>query len=213
MAARGPFEGGSGEEASRAERRRTAQFGRPARPRMADVTNAPSVSRRALAEAEVRVSHETLSSIIDGTIPRGDVLGVAELAGVMAGKKTADLIPLVHPAALTELLVNAVPDRSAGAVRIKAECAVVGSSGVEMEALTAAAVAALTLYDMIRDVEPGAEIVAVRLLSASGSESGEWARPAGPADRARPQRAIRMAGRIGAGRPDSASGGRRRHNP
>jgi cyclic pyranopterin monophosphate synthase len=213
MAPRGPFDGGSPDDASRAERRRAAQVGRPARPRMTDVTHAPGVYRRAVAEAEVKVSHETLSSIVDGTVPRGDVLGVAELAGVMAGKKTADLIPLVHPAALTELLVNAVPDRSASAVRIKAECGLVGSSGVEMEALTASAIAALTLYDMIRDVDPGAEIVAVRLVSASGAEAGEWVRSPSPADRAKPQRATRMAGRIGAGRPDSTPGSHRRHNP
>ena len=119
---------------------------------MTDVTNRPTTASRAVAEAEVGMAQETLSAVIDGAIAKGDVLSVAELAGVMAGKRAADLIPLVHPAGLSHLLVNAAPDRAASAVRIRVETAALGPTGVEMEAMTAAAVAALTVYDMIRDV-------------------------------------------------------------
>ena len=190
--------GGSGfDDNSRAERRRSAHFGRMARPRMSDVTNRPVVPRRAVAEAEVAVSQETLSAIIDGTNLKGDVLGVAELAGVMAGKRAGELVPLVHFVPLTELLVNAVPDRAASAIRIRAETATIGPGGVEMEALTAAAVAALTVYDMVREAEPGAIIRSVRLVSSSGDQPEEWRAP----DRAEVPRApqgVRVAGRLGA---------------
>jgi cyclic pyranopterin phosphate synthase len=106
------------------------------------------------------------------------VLTVAELAGVMGGKRTSDLIPLCHPIALTDLLVQIVPDRTAGGLRIRAETATVGSTGVEMEAMTAVSVAALTVYDMVKGVERGVEIRSIRLVSKSGGKSGDWARPA-----------------------------------
>jgi cyclic pyranopterin phosphate synthase len=154
---------------------------------MAEVSNRP---------AEVVVAQETLSAIIDGAIARGDVLSVAELAGVMAGKRAADLIPLVHPAGLTQLVVNASPDRAASAVRIRAETAAVGATGVEMEAMTAAAVAALTIYDMIRDVEPGAVVGSVRLISSSDGVSEEWRRAGETGDVQRPPKGVRTAGRI-----------------
>jgi cyclic pyranopterin phosphate synthase len=163
---------------------------------MASLADERMTLRQAVAEAEVAVSQETLSAIVDGTVPRGEVLSVAELAGVMAAKRTADLIPLVHATPLTDLLVVATPDRAAGAVRIKAETAATAAAGVEMEALTAAAVAALTLYDMIRDVDPGAEVRSVRLLSSSGGDVSEWTRAAGGPHGERP-RAARMAGRTG----------------
>ncbi len=185
------------DEHSRAERRRSAHFGRMARPRMSDVTNQPVVPRRAVAEAEVAVSQETLSAIIDGTNLKGDVLGVAELAGVMAGKRAGELVPLVHFIALTELLVNAVPDRAASAIRIRAETATIGPGGVEMEALTAAAVAALTVYDMVREAEPGAIIRSVRLVSSSGDQPEEWRAP-DRADVPRAPQGVRVAGRLGA---------------
>ena len=197
---------GSGgfDDKSRAVRRRSAHFGRMARPRMSDVSNEPVVPRRAVAEAEVAVSQETLSAIIDGTNLKGDVLGVAELAGVMAGKRAGELVPLVHFVPLTELLVNAVPDRAASAIRIRAETATIGPGGVEMEALTAAAVAALTVYDMVRESEPGAVIRSVRLVSSSGDQPDEWRSP----DRIETPRApqgVRGAGRLGAA-PGPASG-------
>ena len=163
---------------------------------MAELTDIPATTQRAVAEAEVGMAHETLSAIIDATTPKGDVLSVAELAGVMAGKRAADLIPLVHAAGLTQLVVNATPDRAAGAVRIRVETAAFGPAGVEMEALTAAAVAALTIYDMIRGIEPGAVIRSVRLLESSAGEFDEWRRPTEPAEGQRPPKGVRTAGRI-----------------
>jgi cyclic pyranopterin phosphate synthase len=163
---------------------------------MADATETPMTAHHAIADAEVGMAQETLSAIIDGAIPKGDVLSVAELAGVMAGKRAADVIPLVHPAGLTQLVVNASPDRAASAVKIRVETAAIGPTGVEMEALTAAAVAALTVYDMIRDIEPGAVVRSVRLASSSGGDADEWRRPGEPMEAQRPPKGARTAGRI-----------------
>jgi cyclic pyranopterin phosphate synthase len=166
---------------------------------MVDVSDKPSTARRAVAEALVEVSPETMSMVIDGGGPKGDVLGVAELAGVMGGKRTSELIPLCHPLALTDLVVSVTPDRAAGVLRIRAEAATTGPTGVEMEALTAASVAALTIYDMVKGVERGVEIRAVRLVSKTGGKSGEWHRPVeeravGAPDLRRP--GDRVAGRV-----------------
>ena len=166
---------------------------------MADVTNRPAIASRAVADAEVAMAQETLSAIIDGAIAKGDVLSVAELAGVIAGKRAADLIPLVHAAGLTQLLVNATPDRATSSVKIRAETAAMGPTGVEMEAMTAAAVAALTIYDMIREIEPGAVVRSVRLVSSSVGEFEEWRRSGEPVDVPRPPKGARTAGRIGPG--------------
>ncbi len=183
----------------RSERRRLSHVDRAGRPRMVDVSSKPPTARRAVAEAQVALSQETLSLVIDGRNAKGDVLSVAELAGVMGAKRTSELIPLCHPLALTDLLVQVVPDRAAGVLRIRAEAATTGPTGVEMEALTGAAVAALTVYDMVKGVERGVEIRSVRLLSKTGGKSGDWARS--PADdRAAPvaghRPGDRMAGRI-----------------
>ena len=169
---------------------------------MVDVSDKSSTARRAVAEALVAVSAETMSMIIDGGGPKGDVLGVAELAGVMGGKRTSDLIPLCHPLALTDLVVAVTPYRVAGVLRVRAEAATTGPTGVEMEALTAASVAALTIYDMVKGVERGVEIRGVRLISKTGGKSGEWHRPADAdggreVDQRRP--GDRAAGRIGGG--------------
>lgn len=188
---------GSFDEKSRGARRRSAHFERVARPRMSDITNRPALPHRAVAEAEVSVSQQTLSSIIDGTNLKGDVLSVAELAGVMAGKKAGELVPLVHSVRLTELIVSAVPDRAASSVRIRVETATVGPGGVEMEAMTAAAVAALTVYDMVREAEPEATVGSVRLVSSSDGQSEEWCAPVRAAT-PRPQHGARVAGRLGA---------------
>ncbi len=179
---------------TRPERRRLTHVDRAGRPRMVDVSDKPPTARRAVAEAEVAMAQETLSLVIDGDAPKGDVLTVAELAGVMAGKRTAELIPLCHPLPLTDLLVTATPDRGAGAIRIRAEAATTASTGVEMEALTAASVAALTVYDMVKGVERGVEIRAIRLVSKSGGKSGAWQRDESrpgpsPAAAASPRRA------------------------
>jgi cyclic pyranopterin phosphate synthase len=186
--------------APRAERRRLTHVDRTGRPRMVDVGGKPATERRAIAEAFVSMSPETLSLVIDGSTPKGDVLGVAELAGVMGGKRTSDLVPLCHPIALTSLVVTATPDRPGGGIRIRAEAATVGPTGVEMEALTAASIAALTAYDMVKGVERGVEIRTIHLVEKSGGRSGEWHRPAAaagsdvPVPRRRP--GDRVAGRI-----------------
>ncbi|HEY7826898.1 MAG TPA: cyclic pyranopterin monophosphate synthase MoaC [Candidatus Limnocylindrales bacterium] len=183
----------------RSERRRLSHVDRAGRPRMVDVSGKPPTARRAVAEAQVALSQETLSLVIDGRNAKGDVLSVAELAGVMGAKRTSELIPLCHPLALTDLLVQVVPDRAAGVLRIRAEAATTGPTGVEMEALTGAAVAALTVYDMVKGVERGVEIRSVRLLSKTGGKSGDWVRSpaddrAAPAAGHRP--GDRTAGRI-----------------
>jgi cyclic pyranopterin monophosphate synthase len=162
----------------RTERRRLTHVDRAGRPRMVDVSAKPATARRAVAEAVVGLSQETLSLVIDGRNAKGDVLSVAELAGVMGAKRTSELIPLCHPLALTDLLIQVVPDRSAGVLRVRAEAATIGPTGVEMEALTGAAVAALTIYDMVKGVERGVEIRSIRLLSKTGGKSGDWIRPA-----------------------------------
>ena len=169
---------------TRKERRRLTHVDRRGRPRMVDVSAKPPTPRRAIAEAEVRLAQETLSLVIDGSGPKGDVLLVAELAGVQGAKRTSDLIPLCHPIALTDVSVEITPDRTAGVLRIRAAAATVSQTGVEMEALTAASVAALTVYDMIKGVDRTAEIANVRLLEKSGGRSGEWHRPADTADAA-----------------------------
>jgi cyclic pyranopterin phosphate synthase len=200
---------GTFEDGSRSGRRRSVHVDRVGRPRMTDVTGRPVAARRAVAEAEVSVSHETLSAIVDGTNPKGDVLSVAELAGVMAGKRTSDLIPLCHPVALTDLLVRAVPDRAAGLIRVTVDTAAIGPASVEMEALTAAAVAALTVYDMVREVDPSAAIRGIKVLSRSGGDTEGWQRPAeaAPSEAPRAPRGARVASRISSSSP-RGSGGR-----
>jgi cyclic pyranopterin phosphate synthase len=186
----------------RAERRRLTHVDRGGRPRMVDVSAKPITARRAVAEATVSMSAETLSLVIDGGGPKGDVLGVAELAGVMGGKKTSELIPLCHPLALTDLQVSITPDRAAGLLRVRAEAATTGQTGVEMEAMTAASVAALTVYDMVKGVERGVTIGGVRLIFKSGGKSGDWARhdPPGHEDAAGQGTGVRQPGARAAGR-------------
>jgi cyclic pyranopterin phosphate synthase len=187
---------GDAEESTRADRRRGLQADRIRRPRIVDLTDQPVMPRRATAEAEVALSQETLSAIIDGTNPKGDVLSVAELAGVMGGKRTSELIPLRHPIPLTDLLVKAAPDRAAGVIRIQSEAATTGPADVEMEALMAVAVAALTVYDMIKEIEPAAAVRSIRVTSRAGGDE-EWRRPVEPSDTTRAPRGARIAGRIG----------------
>ena len=181
---------------------------------MVDVSAKPITARRAVAEATVSMSAETLSLVIDGGGPKGDVLGVAELAGVMGGKKTSDLIPLCHPLPLTDLQVSITPERAGGLLRIRAEAATTGQTGVEMEAMTAASVAALTVYDMVKGAERGVTISSVRLIAKSGGKSGDWVRhdPPGQEGSAGPayQPGARAAGRIAKSpRQGGRSGSRR----
>ncbi len=171
---------------------------------MVDVSAKPVTARRAVAEATVALSAETMSLVIDGGGPKGDVLSVAELAGVMGAKRTSELIPLCHPLALTDIQVSITPDRIAGVLRIRAEAATTGQTGVEMEAMTAASVAALTVYDMVKGVERGVEIGSVRLASKTGGKSGEWNRS--PAPEGPPP--VRQPGERSAGRINPGSRGR-----
>ena len=146
------------------------------RARMVDVGEKPATERRALAQAVVRVSPETAQRVEAGDAPKGDVLGVARIAGIQAGKRTAELIPLCHSLALTFLGVEGAIHAERGAITLVAEARTTGPTGVEMEAMTAAAVAALTVYDMVKGIERGAEIAEVVLLEKSGGRSGLWRR-------------------------------------
>ncbi len=141
---------------------------------MVNVTEKPATRRRAVAESFVRISTGTMRLIADGRLPKGDALGTARLAGILAAKKTPELVPLCHPIFLTHVDVKAEARRDG--VRFESAVACVGETGVEMEALTAAAVSALTLYDMIKAVERSAVIERVRLLEKSGGKSGTFRR-------------------------------------
>lgn len=145
------------------------------RARMVDVGPKASTAREAVARARVVVSPATFALIRDGAVAKGDVLTVAEIAGVQAAKRTAELIPLCHPLALTFAGVTVRLDEGAGTVEIEATCRTVGPTGVEMEALTAASAAALTVYDMCKAAERGIRITDLRLVRKSGGRSGEWA--------------------------------------
>ncbi len=146
------------------------------RARMVDVGEKPATERRAVARAVVRVSRETADKVLAGDAPKGDVLGVARIAGIQAAKRTSELIPLCHPLALTFVGVEATV--SEGQIVLTAEARTTGPTGVEMEAMTAASVAALTVYDMVKGIERGAEIAEVVLLEKSGGRSGRWTRAA-----------------------------------
>jgi cyclic pyranopterin phosphate synthase len=146
------------------------------RARMVDVGEKAQTQRVARAEARVRMARATLELILDEAAPKGDVLGVARVAGIMAAKRTSELIPLCHPLPLDLATVDITTDGELPGLRIIAEARVTGRTGVEMEALTAASVTALTVYDMCKAVDRGMEIVAVRLLEKSGGRSGHWIR-------------------------------------
>ena len=143
---------------------------------MVDVGDKPTTERRAVARAMVRVSPSTAAKVLAGDAPKGDVLGVARIAGIQAAKRTAELIPLCHPLPLSFVGVDGEVDADAGEIVLTAEARTTGQTGVEMEALTAASVAALTVYDMVKGIERGAEIASVQLLEKSGGKSGEWRR-------------------------------------
>jgi cyclic pyranopterin monophosphate synthase len=146
------------------------------RARMVDVGDKPASERRAVARSIVRVSPETARKVAAGDAPKGDVLGVARIAGIQAAKRTAELIPLCHPLGLSFVGVEGSVDSESGAITLVAEARTTGQTGVEMEAMTAASVAALTVYDMVKGLERGAEIAEVVLLEKSGGRSGHWTR-------------------------------------
>lgn len=140
---------------------------------MVDVGAKEITARQAVARGEVRMKAETLALIQQGEFKKGDVLTVAQLAGVMAAKRTAELIPLCHPLALDQILVELVPDPDLPGVKISATVRTSGKTGVEMEALTAVSVAALTVYDMAKSAEKTMRIGNIRLVQKSGGRSGD----------------------------------------
>ncbi len=142
--------------------------------RMVDVSAKDVTARTATAKSRVVMRPETLDRVLDGQIKKGDVLQVARLAGIMAAKRTADLIPLCHPLSLTSVTVDLEPDRPANAIDITATAKVSGQTGVEMEALTAATVAALTVYDMCKAIDRGMRIEAIHLSHKAGGKSGDF---------------------------------------
>jgi cyclic pyranopterin phosphate synthase len=142
--------------------------------RMVDVSGKDTTTRTAMAEAIVRMKADTLALVMEGTAPKGDVLAVARVAGIMAAKKTSELIPLCHPLPISGVTVECEPDEALSLIRVLASVKVSGQTGVEMEALTAATVAALTIYDMLKAVERGIVIESVRLLSKEGGKSGSY---------------------------------------
>jgi len=141
---------------------------------MVDVSDKEVTERTATAGASITMLPETLALIQEGRAKKGDVLGIARLAGIMAAKKTAELIPLCHPLALSSVTVDLACDAARNAVDITATCKLKGRTGVEMEALTAASVAALTVYDMCKAVDRGIVISEVKLLHKAGGKSGDF---------------------------------------
>lgn len=144
---------------------------------MVDVSDKASTLREAIAQGKVRMSLETFQAIEQGNAPKGDVLGTARLAGIMAAKQTSTLIPLCHPLALTGVKVFITPEPSLPGYIIQAKVKTKAETGVEMEALTAVTVAALTLYDMAKALDKGIVIESIGLLHKSGGKSGEWSAP------------------------------------
>jgi cyclic pyranopterin phosphate synthase len=142
--------------------------------RMVDVSGKPATERVAIAEGRVILSKPTLDLIVKGNASKGDVLGTARIAGIMAAKRTSELIPLCHPLALSKVTIDIEPDKTLPGCRVTATVKVNGPTGVEMEALTAVSVACLTIYDMVKAVERGARIEAIRLIEKSGGKSGRY---------------------------------------
>ncbi len=141
---------------------------------MVDVSAKAETERVAKAGARVLLQKSTLDLILSGQAAKGDVLATARIAGIMAAKKTSDLIPLCHPLALSQVTVELTPDIAGNAIDIVATCKLKGRTGVEMEALTAASVTALTIYDMVKAVDRGMQITDIRLLHKSGGKSGDF---------------------------------------
>src|SRR5712672_3597254 len=142
--------------------------------RMVDVSAKPATERIAVAEGCVVMSKATLELIVSGNATKGDVLGTARVAGIMAAKRTSDLIPLCHPLALSKVTLEIVPDRKLPGCIVRATVKVNGPTGVEMEALTAVSVACLTIYDMVKAIERGMRIEGIRLLEKRGGRSGHF---------------------------------------
>jgi cyclic pyranopterin monophosphate synthase len=143
---------------------------------MVDVVGKSETVRVAVAEGAIRMQPETLDLIVSGNAKKGDVIGTARIAGIMAAKKTSDLIPLCHPLMISKVSVDITPDSALPGLRVEATVKLEGKTGVEMEALTAVSVACLTLYDMAKAADKGMEIIGIRLVSKSGGKSGDYIR-------------------------------------
>ena len=142
--------------------------------RMVDVSAKPATERVAVAEGRVHMRPHTLKLVQSGNAKKGDVLGAARIAGIMAAKRTHELIPLCHPLALTQVKLELTPDAKLPGIAVRAEVRVTGQTGVEMEALTAVSVACLTIYDMVKAVERGMRIEGIRLIEKRGGKSGHY---------------------------------------
>jgi cyclic pyranopterin phosphate synthase len=158
---------------------RLTHLGETGEANMVDVSSKPTSARMAVAQGRVVMQAATLDLIRAGDAKKGDVLGTARLAGIMAAKRAHELIPLCHPLMLSKVSVEIEPDTALPGVTVRATAKVTGQTGVEMEALTAVAVACLTVYDMIKAVDRGMRIEGIRLLEKSGGASGEWTAEAG----------------------------------
>jgi cyclic pyranopterin phosphate synthase len=141
---------------------------------MVDVSAKPATERVAVAEGRVRMRAQTLKLVQSGNAKKGDVLGAARIAGIMAAKRTHELIPLCHPLALTQVKLDLTADAKLPGIAVRAEVRVTGQTGVEMEALTAVSVACLTIYDMVKAVERGMRIEGIRLIEKRGGKSGHY---------------------------------------
>ena len=141
---------------------------------MVDVSAKPATDRVAVAQGRVAMSKDTLALVLSGNAKKGDVLGAARIAGIMAAKKTHELIPLCHPLALTKVEVAIAPDQKLPGLVVRATAKLKGQTGVEMEALTAVSVACLTIYDMVKAVERGMRIEGIRLIEKRGGKSGHY---------------------------------------
>ena len=142
--------------------------------RMVDISDKAATERTAVAEGRVVMSKTTLALILSGNAKKGDVFGTARLAGIMAAKRTSDLIPLCHPLALSKVTIDITPDQKLPGCVVRATVKVTGPTGVEMEALTAVAVACLTIYDMIKAVERGVRVEGIHLVEKIGGKSGHY---------------------------------------
>ena len=153
---------------------RLTHFTQDGRPQMVDVGHKEETERVAIAKGSVKMAPETLTHIADKNMKKGDVLSVAQLAGIMGAKQTANLIPLCHPLGLDHVAVDLTLNHDRSAIEITATCRLSGQTGVEMEALTAVSVAALTIYDMCKSVDRAMQITDIRLTHKSGGKSGQY---------------------------------------
>ncbi len=165
---------------------------------MVDVTEKAVTAREAVAEAYVEMQPDTLRMIVSGEHKKGDVLAVARIAGIQAAKKTADLIPLCHPLMLTKVKVELIPEPENNRIRIETLCKLAGQTGVEMEALTAASVAALTLYDMCKAVDKTMVISGTKVLEKKGGKSGHWQMASDSSDTEIAAEAVSLSAQSGA---------------